>query len=139
MSPQEVERLLYHDCGLKGLSGVSNDVRDLLASEEPGARLALDYFAFRVAKEVGALTSVLGGIDALIFTAGVGENAPEVRRDICERLAWLGISVDDEANRQNAAQISRKGTRPLVYVVPTDEERMIATHALRIVGAGVDA
>ena len=139
MSPQEVERLLYHDCGLKGLSGVSNDVRDLLASEDPGARLALDYFAFRVAKEVGALTSVLGGLDALIFTAGVGENAPEVRRSICDRLAWLGISVDDEANRRNATEISRRGTRPLVYVVPTDEERMIATHALRIVGTSVAA
>lgn len=139
MSPQEVERLLYHECGLKGLSGVSNDVRDLLASEEPGARLALDYFAFCAAKEVGALTAVLGGLDALVFTAGVGENAPEVRRDICDRLAWLGVAVDDDANLRNAAQISRKGTRPLVYVVPTDEERMIATHALRIVGTSVAA
>ncbi len=139
MSPQEVERLLYHDCGLKGLSGVSNDVRDLLASADPGARLALDYFAFRVAKEVGALVSVLGGLDALIFTAGVGENAPEVRRDVCDRLAWLGIFLDEEDNRQNATRISGKLTHPRVYVVPTDEERMIATHALRIVGSGVAA
>ncbi len=139
MSPQEVERLLYHDCGLKGLSGVSNDVRDLLASTDPGARLALDYFAFRIAKEVGALASVLGGLDALIFTAGVGENAPEVRRDVCDRLAWLGVLLDDEANRQNATKISGKLTHPRVYVLPTDEERMIATHALRIVGSSVAA
>ncbi len=133
MSPQDVERLLYKDSGLKGLSGISNDVRDLLASEEPGARLALDYFAYRAAKEIGALTAVLGGLDALVFTAGVGENAPEVRQSICERLAWLGVAVDDEANLKNATEISRKGSRPLVYVVPTDEELMIATHALRLV------
>ncbi len=135
MSPREVERLLYHDCGLKGLSGISNDVRDLLASEDPRARLALDYFAFRAAKEVGALASVLGGLDALVFTAGVGENAPPVRKNICDRLAWLGIELDDRANAGNAQRISRDGQGPRVYVIPTDEERMIAQHALRIVSA----
>ena len=85
MSPQQVEQLLYHECGLKGISGISNDVRNLLASDDPRARLALDVFAFRAAKEVGALASVLGGLDALVFTAGVGENAPELRKDICDR------------------------------------------------------
>lgn len=134
MSPQQVEQLLYHECGLKGISGISNDVRDLLASDDPRARLALDVFAFRAAKEVGALASVLGGLDALVFTAGVGENAPEVRKDICDRLAWLGISLDDNANAQNATLISRQGARPLVYVIPTDEERMIAMHTLQFLG-----
>jgi acetate kinase len=85
-------------------------------------------------KEVGALASVLGGLDALVFTAGVGENAPEVRKDICDRLAWLGISLDDNANAQNATLISRQGARPLVYVIPTDEERMIAMHTLQFLG-----
>jgi len=134
MSPQQVEQLLYHECGLKGISGISNDVRNLLASDDPRARLALDVFAFRAAKEVGALASVLGGLDALVFTAGVGENAPEVRKDICDRLAWLGISLDDNANAQNATLISRQGARPLVYVIPTDEERMIAMHTLQFLG-----
>ena len=85
------------------------------------------------------MTAVLGGLDALVFTAGVGENAPEVRQGICERLAWLGVAVDDEANLDNATEISQKGTRPLVYVVPTDEEQMIATHALRLIGASAVA
>lgn len=135
MSPQQVEQLLYHECGLKGMSGIGNDVRDLLASDDPRARLALDVFAFRAAREVGALTSVLGGLDALVFTAGIGENAPEVRKDICDRLAWLGIALDDDANARNSAQISRHGTEPRVYVIPTDEERMIAMHTLEILRA----
>lgn len=139
MSPQEVETMLYHDCGLKGLSGVSNDVRDLLASDAPGAKLALDYFAYRIAKEVGALSSSLGGLDALIFTAGVGENAVPVRKAVCERLAWLGVALDEHANGRNATRISRPDSRPLVAVVPTDEELMIATHALSVIGASVAA
>ena len=135
MSPQEVEHMLYHECGLKGMSGISNDVRDLLASDDPRARLALDVFAYRAAKEAGALTTALGGLDALVFTAGIGENAPEVRSNICDRLAWLGIALDEEANARNAEMISRKGTSPRVYVIPTDEERMIAIDTLEIVGA----
>ena len=134
MSPQEVEHLLYHECGLKGMSGISNDVRDLLASDDPRARLALDVFAFRAAKEVGALATVLGGLDALVFTAGIGENAPEVRKNICDRLAWLGIALDDGANARNSALISQDGIEPRVYVIPTDEERMIALHTLQFLG-----
>ncbi len=134
MSAQEVEHLLYYDCGLKGLSGISNDVRELLASDDPRARLALDVFAYRTAKEVGALATVLGGLDAFVFTAGIGENAPEVRQSICDRLTWLGIALDDRANGRNAARISRRGARPLVCVIPTDEERMIVAHTLQVVG-----
>ncbi len=130
MDAAELEHLLYHGSGLKGLSGVSNDVRDLLASEAPGAKLALDYFAYRAAKEMGALASVLGGLDAIVFTAGIGENAPEIRESICERMAWLGITLDEAANAEGATRISRGDSRPLVLVIPTDEERMIAEHTL---------
>ena len=130
MSAAELERLLYHGSGLKGLSGVSNDVRDLLASDAPGAKLALDYFAYRTAKEMGALASVLGGLDAIVFTAGIGENAPEIRKSICERMAWLGVTLDEVANAQGETRISQGHSRPLVLVIPTDEERMIAEHTL---------
>jgi acetate kinase len=133
MSPQEVEHMLYHESGLKGLSGVSNDFRDLLASDNPRARMALDFFAYRTAKEVGALVTVLGGLDALIFTAGIGENEPRVRKDICDWLTWLGVALDDKANARNATQISRHESYPLVYVIPTDEEWMIVTHTLEVI------
>ena len=139
MSPQEVEHMLYHESGLKGISGISNDVRDLLASDDPRAQLALDVFAFRAAKEVGGLTSVLGGLDALVFTAGIGENAPEIRRNICDRLTWLGIALDDDANNQNATLISRQGATPRVYVIPTDEDYMIALHTLQTLNANSEA
>ncbi|MGI9510591.1 MAG: acetate/propionate family kinase [Geminicoccaceae bacterium] len=139
MSSDDVEHLLYNDCGLKGLSGISNDVRDLLASDDPRARLALDVFAFRIAKEVGALTSVLGGLDALVFTAGIGEKSPDVRKNVCDRLAWLGIALDEDANAVNAIDISREGrggSAPSLHVIPTNEEWMIASHMLRLIGAG---
>ncbi len=139
MSPQEVEHLLYNDCGLKGLSGISNDVRDLVASEDPRAKRALDFFAFRIAKEAGALASVLGGLDALVFTAGIGENEPGVRRNVCERLAWLGVELDPEANAANAFRISREGSHPQVCVIPTDEELMIATHMMQLLGTSIAA
>ena len=114
-------------------------MRDLLASDDPRAQLALDVFAFRAAKEVGGLTSVLGGLDALVFTAGIGENAPEIRRNICDRLTWLGIALDDDANNQNATLISRQGATPRVYVIPTDEEYMIALHTLQTLNANSEA
>jgi len=134
MSVDEVTRMLYHDCGLKGLSGISNDVRELVDSDAPAARRALDYFAYRIAKETAALASVLGGLDALVFTAGIGENSPRVRHDVCERLAWLGIAIDDTANASGAPRISQAGSSPAVYVIPTDEERMIALHTLGCLG-----
>jgi acetate kinase len=124
---------------LERLVSISNDVRDLLASDDPRARLALDFFAFRIAKEVGALTSVLGGLDAIVFAAGIGEKSPDVRRNVCDRLAWLGVALDDDANARNATDISREGkarSGPAVYVIPTDEEWMIASHMLRLIGTG---
>jgi acetate kinase len=134
MDLDSVTRMLYHDCGLKGLSGISNDVRELVASDAPGARLALEYFAYRIAKEVAALASVLEGLDALVFTAGIGENSPRVRSDVCRRLAWLGVALDEDANARGENRISHESSALAVHVVPTDEERMIALHTLACVG-----
>jgi acetate kinase len=103
-------------------------MRDLIGSAEPAARLAVDYFVYRVAKEIGALAAVLGGIDGLVFTAGIGENSPEIRRRICEASAWLGIDFDESANTQTGPRISRSGSRVSAWVVPTNEELMIARH-----------
>ena len=130
MDARAIERLLYFECGLKGLSGESADVRDLLASDSPRARLALDYLAYRAAREVAGLAAAMGGIDGLVFTAGVGENAPEVRARICERCAWLGVRLDEERNRAHGPEITAEGSPVPAYVVPTDEELMIARHTL---------
>jgi acetate kinase len=130
---KQVEQLLYHEAGLRGLSGVSNDVRDLLASDTPGARLALDYFVYRIGREIGSLTGALGGLDALVLTAGIGENSPEMRARICDRARWLGIELDEAANRKGGPRISTPTSRVGVWVIPTDEERMIAEHTLAVV------
>jgi acetate kinase len=132
MSPQLVESMLYRECGLKGLSGISNDARELLRSAQPRARFALDYFTFRAARELGALVASLGGLDGLVFTAGIGENAPSIREAICQRSAWLGIALDSEANANGGPRISASDSWVGVYVIPTDEERMIAEHTLAV-------
>jgi acetate kinase len=132
MSAGDIERLLYNDCGLKGLSGVSNDVRELLASTTPGAKLALDCFTYRIALFAGMLTAAMSGIDGFVFTAGVGENAPDIRGAVLRRLAWLGLELDAVANANGATIISSKRSRVRCYVVPTDEELMIARHTLRV-------
>jgi acetate kinase len=128
LSAKEVEGILYKKSGLLGISGVSNDMRDLLESSEAGARLAVNYFVYRAAKEIGALASVLGGIDGLVFTAGIGENSAAIRARICEASAWLGIELDGEANLRGDARISRSGSRVSAWVIPTNEELMIARH-----------
>jgi acetate kinase len=133
-SAADVETILYKKSGLLGISGLSNDMRDLLDNREPGARLAVDYFVYRVAKEIGALAAVLGGLDALVFTAGIGENAPEVRRRVGEACAWLGVEIDDEANARADRRISRTTSRTSAFVIPTNEELMIARHTGRILG-----
>jgi acetate kinase len=130
---KEVERLLYRDAGLRGLSGISNDVRDLLASDAPRARLALDYFVYRVGRELGSLAAALEGIDALVLTAGIGENSPEIRARICARAAWLGLRLDETANRAGGPRVSAANSPVSVWVIPTDEERMIAEHTLAVV------
>jgi acetate kinase len=132
MTADEVQTLLYTRSGLLGLSGVSSDVRDLVASREPRARLALDYFAYRVAREVGALAVSLGGLDALVFTAGIGEHAAPIRAAVCEHLSWLGLALDAAANERHGPRISIPGCAVSAWVIPTDEERMIARHVLRL-------
>jgi acetate kinase len=128
LDAKQVETILYKKSGLLGISGISPDMRDLEASEEPSARLAVDYFVYRVVKEIGALAAVLGGIDGLVFTAGIGENSPEIRRRICESSAWLGIELDSEANAAKRARISTASSKVSAWVIPTNEELMIARH-----------
>jgi acetate kinase len=132
MEPKAIERLLYHDCGLKGLSGVSNDVRDLLASDDPRAELALDYFTYRIAGAFGALAAAMRGLDGIVLTAGVGEHATPVRAEICRRCAWLGVELDPARNEAHGPRITTDTSRIPVYVIPTDEEHMIARHTLAV-------
>jgi acetate kinase len=134
MSPSAVQDLLYRDSGLKGLSGVSNDVRELERSADPKATFALEYFVYRCGLLAGMLTAALGGLDALIFTAGIGENSPTMRSRIADRLGWLGVSLDTGANAESSTVISRKDSRVAVYVIPTNEELMIARHTLELIG-----
>lgn len=126
MDAARLERFLYHECGLKGLSGISNDVRVLEASGEPQARLALDHFVYRIGKEMGALAAVLGGVDGLVFTAGIGENGADIRRRIVAAGAWLGLRIDEDANRARSLDISAPGAKARCLIIPTDEERLIA-------------
>jgi acetate kinase len=128
LSTKEVETILYSKSGLLGISGISNDMRNLLASSEPEARLAVDYFVYRAAKEIGALAAVLSGVDGLVFTAGIGENSAEIRRRICQSCVWLGIELDTEANLRQGPKISGPASRVSAWVIPTNEELMIVRH-----------
>jgi acetate kinase len=132
MDAKAIERLLYNECGLKALSGVSNDVRVLLASSEARAKLALDYFVHRVQLSTGMLVAAMGGIDAFVFTAGIGENAADIRAAIVQRLSYFGLEIDEAANANGGPLISRRGSEVPCYVIPTDEELMIARHTLRV-------
>jgi acetate kinase len=134
LDAHEVETILYKKSGLLGISGISNDMRDVLGSTEPLARLAVDYFVYRAAKEIGALVAVLGGLDGLVFTAGIGENSPDIRRRICEASAWLGIELDEAANEVNGSRISTNTSRVSAWVIPTDEELMIVRHTSELLG-----
>lgn len=137
MQPAALERLLYKESGLLGLSGVSNDMRLLLSSAEPRARLAVDYFVHRAAREIGALVATLGGVDGIVFTAGIGENSAEIRARIMEACGWLGVEVDADANLRGGPRISTAASAVSAWVVPTNEELMIARHTLALVGAAV--
>lgn len=137
MTVQEIEDLLYKKSGLLGISGVSNDVRDLLTSDCPLASEAIEFFVYRITREIGSLAAAVRGIDALIFTAGIGENSPQIRRRVCENLAWLGIRLDASANERGRGCISAASAAPSVWVIPTDEEAVIAAGtlaALRSIG-----
>jgi acetate kinase len=126
--------VLYKKSGLLGISGISNDMRDLLGNGDPRATLAVDYFVYRVAKETGALAAVLGGLDGLVFTAGIGENSAEVRQRIGEACAWLGVEIDAEANAGKGPRISKAASRVSAWAIPTNEELMIARHTGRLLG-----
>jgi len=134
LTPKDVEALLYKKSGLVGISGISNDMRDLLNSTDAAARLAIDYFVYRAAKEIGALAATLHGIDGLVFTAGIGENSADIRKRICDASAWLGIKVDEQANNKNGPEISASGSGASAWVIPTNEELMIAHHTGRLLG-----
>lgn len=132
MSPKEVNDMLYNRSGLLGVSGISSDMRVLLASTDPHAKEAVDLFVYRVTKELGALVAVLGGLDALVFTGGIGEHADPVRAMICEQARWLGVELDAAANRGHQAIISAPASRVAVGVIPTNEEIVIAHHTQRL-------
>ena len=132
MSAANAQNFLYRDCGLKGLSGISNDMRELEASEDPKAKLAVDYFVYRVGLNAGMLAAALQGLDAFVFTAGIGENSVRIRARIGDQLRWLGATLDEAENSRHARLISRSDSRIPVYVIPTDEELMIAQHTLSL-------
>jgi acetate kinase len=134
LSAKDVAKIIYKQSGLLGISGISNDMRDLLRSVEPEARLAVDYFVYRAAKEIGALAAVLGGLDGLVFTGGIGENASEIRRRICDACVWLGLELDPQANDGRTARISTATSRVSAWVIPTNEELMIARHTGLLLG-----
>ena len=129
MTPQQVEYLLDRESGLLGVSGISSDMRDLLTSLAPEAAEAVDLFCYRVAREVGAMAAAVEGLDAIVFTGGIGENSPEVREKVCDRLGWLGVGFDHAANRAGATRLNTAGSRVSILRVPADEEAVIARHA----------
>jgi acetate kinase len=140
MSASEVERLLYSESGLLGVSGLASDMRELLASDEPRAALAVDLFTYRIRRELGALVAVLGGLDALVFTGGIGENSAVIRERVCRDAGWTSVELDLAANGRGPGRVSRAGSRVSVWVVPTDEELMIARHTQRVIAhAGAQA
>jgi acetate kinase len=138
MTAAEVSDILYNQSGLFGVSGVSDDMRDLLASDVPAAKEAVVLFAYRIGRELGSMAAALGGIDALVFTAGIGEHTPEVRRRVCENAAWLGVDLDQGANLAGSARITNMGSRTSAWVIPTDEDLMIARHVWTLTKSEVE-
>jgi acetate kinase len=132
MDAQAIEKLLYQQSGLLGVSGISSDMRALLASPDPRAAEALDLFVYRIGRELGSLAAALGGLDALVFTGGIGENAAAIRARVCRDAAWLGLELDEAANEAGGPRISRPEARVTAWVVPTNEELMIAQHTRRL-------
>ncbi|MFO0912644.1 MAG: acetate/propionate family kinase [Pirellulales bacterium] len=132
MDLQALEDLVYRQSGLLGVSGISSDVRVLLTSPDPRAAEALDLFVYRVGRELGSLTAALEGLDAVVFTGGIGENAVSLRQRICQAASWLGLELDEAANASKKTQISRNGSRVGIYVIPTNEELMIARHTMQL-------
>jgi len=136
LSARDLETLIYKESGLLGVSGISSDMRTLLASADPRAAEAVELFVYRIARELGSMAAALGGLDALVFTAGIGENAAPIRERVCRSAAWLGLEFDADANQAGGPKISRDGSRVRAWVVPTDEELMIARHTVRLLSSG---
>jgi acetate kinase len=134
MDARAIERFIYKDSGLLGVSGISPDMRMLRESAAPEAREATDLFVYRIAREIGSMAAALGGLDALVFTAGIGENDAQTRAEIVARCNWLGLSLDEQANARGAERISPDGAKVEAWVIPTDEEQMIAEHTLSLLG-----
>ena len=134
MDARGIEELIYKKSGLLGISGISSDMRMLLESEEPRARLAIDLFLYRIRREMGSLVAALGGVDAIVFTGGIGENAPPIRERICRDAAWLGVELAADANAKGGPCISTADSRVAVWVIQTNEELMIARHTRRLLG-----
>jgi acetate kinase len=134
MDPRAIEKLIYQESGLLGVSGVSSDMRALLESRDPRARLAVDLFVYRIGREIGSLAAALGGLDALVFTAGIGEHAAVIRERVCSDAAWLGVQLDQAANTGGGPRISAAASRVSAWVVPTNEELMIARHTQQLLG-----
>ena len=133
LAAAEIEDVLYRRSGLLGVSGISADMRVLLASDDPRAKAAIDLFVFRIVREIGALTASMGGLNGLVFTAGIGANAPEIRRRVCERLDWLGATLDADLNAGGNGRVSAAESPRAVWAVPTDEELVIAAHTRDLV------
>jgi acetate kinase len=134
MDARAIENLVYKQSGLLGVSGISSDMRVLLSSDEVRARLAVELFTYRAGRELGSLAAAAGGIDALVFTAGIGEHAASIRERICGAAAWLGVELDPAANQAGGPRISAAGSRVSAWVIPTNEEVMIARHTARVAG-----
>lgn len=139
MTAAGISDLLYNSSGLLGVSGISDDMKTLLASDRPEAREAVDLFVYRICRELGSLVAALGGFDALVFTAGIGEHAPEIRRRVCNQADWLDLEIDGEANEAGGPRITKAGTKASAWMIPTDEDLMIARHTRRVISAPAGA
>jgi acetate kinase len=134
MDARAIEKLIYNQSGLLGVSGISSDMRTLAAADDPRARLAIDLYCYRIRRELGSLAAALGGLDAIVFTAGIGENSHEIRARVCRDAAWLGVELDAAANAKGGPRISAGGSRVSAWTIPTNEELMIARHTRRLLG-----
>jgi acetate kinase len=135
MDARAIEKLLYQQSGLLGVSGISSDMRTLLASDESQAQFAVELFVYRIGRELGSLAAALGGLDALVFTAGIGEHAAPIRERVCRAAAWLGVALDPVANAAGGPRISTADSRVSAWVIPTNEELMIARHTRRLLNS----
>lgn len=133
MSADQLEELLYKQSGWLGLSGLCSDMRTLIESDQQEATFTVDYYCYHITQEIGRLTATLGGLDRVIFTAGVGEHAPLIREKVCSQLAWLGLEIDSKLNQSNQVEIATDSSKVRVQVVPTDEEWMLAKYATQLV------